>query len=709
MNLRWTSIILSGWIVGMTIQAEAVDPLNAEAYRLMLHAEGADRPRWLPTRIQRLEEEQRELLALISALPQFDPALVPNRLGYHSGYAKQDGELSSHQLTVHFVNRPVLAGISMVPAMNPRDRHDSNYAFPRRFRIEVLESERGVWSEQENRFVQENLNWVEVVNWMGEDFPDPGRYPVFFRMPDSKVAKIRLTVPDVTSELGHAFYALNELYLFQGVDGQVADNMSVWGSSSIERFEVSDSFSLQPFWDVEYLYDGLAGLGVPLSEERVEEGQDFLVRFGEEASEPVQIVLDLGTVKQVGRVEFWPTEAPDRIVAPLYAFPGTILVELSDDPDFKRVKRILVDDARAQMYHNNILRIMCDAYDARYIRFTIDALREDHGQRVLGIGEISVSEHGQVFSEGCEISASGIPEHHLHTLPRLVDGNCRGRRILSETEWIMGLAQRRPLDRRLNEVNQELRSSREAWRSHQLRLSIWGGSLLCVGLLVAMGLQRLQRRRILKGLKVRITRDLHDEVGSSLGGLSLTSGGLANMTEDAKMKSALDDLSLMAREAASSLREVVWVTDQDVIRLPALIEKMQERAERILSGVDVVCDIHPDLPDLEVSLSCKRHLIMFFREAVHNCARHAGAGRVMMSVGMDSERMLEICLEDDGCGFDVRKQKRGWGVDSMRQRAEELSGVLNINSTPGKGTRICLILPLTSLQREPTKAYNTSN
>ena len=673
----------------------------------MQAAESRPLKRWLPERIRLLETERDQLLATISTLPQFDPALISDRLGYHSGYADQDGKSGDHQLTVHFKNRPFLGGISLVSAINPRDRHGDNYAFPSRFKIEMLEAT-GQWSDAENRWIEQGQSWVEVVNWLTEDFPDPGRYPVFFYVDNVRVAKVRMTVPDMPSESGHAFYALGEIFLFQSVEGQVADNMSVWGPSSIEEFEVSDSFSLPPFWDVQYLYDGFAGLGAPLSEEQVDVN-DFFVRFDDAGVDhkPVQIVLDLGVTQRVGRVEIWPTEAPHHIAAPLYAFPGNILVELSKDPDFKEVKTIAVDDARALMYHDNLLRIMCDGHEARYIRLTLAALREENGRKILSIGEISVSEHGKIFSEGCAVTATGIPEGAEKQLARLVDGNCRGRRILSETEWIWGLAQRRPLDRRLAVVEQDLEVARDARAALKLRASIWGGGLLCLGLLVAMGLQRLQRRKVLKGLKTRITRDLHDEVGSSLGGISLIAERLEEDVRDVEVGEDLSELSLMAREAAASLRDVVWVTDQDVIRLPALIEKFVERTERMLHGVEVVVEIPSDLPNVILSLTTKRHLIMYFKEVVHNCAKHAEATRVHIRVSAGEQ--LCLIFSDNGCGFDTTVQSAGWGLDSLKKRAEELGGKTTINSRPGEGTVVELQVPIPALLAKSDHLYRTSN
>ena len=659
---------------------------------------------WLPERIQQLEAERDQLLATISTLPQFDPALISDHLGYHSGYEDQAGGPADHQVTVHFKYTPYLSAIALVPAINPRERHGESYAFPKRFKVEVMEAT-GVWSDEKDLWTKETFQWVEVANWWEEDFPCPGRYPVYFRMNDLRVAKVRMTVPHGTQGAGQTFFALGELFLFQSVDGQPADNMSVWGPSSLDAFEVSDSFSLPPFWDLHYLYDGLTGLGIPLSEERVA-ADDFMVRFSENhiEHEPVRIVLDLGRTRRVGRVEFWPTEAPRDIAAPLYAFPGKILVELSNDPDFNAKKTIVVDDAGAQMYHDNLLRVMCDGVDARHVRLTFEELREEDGREILGIGEISVSEHGKVFSEGCNVSATGLPEATGEQLARLVDGNCRGRRILSETEWIKGLAQRRPLDRRLMVVNEELALARSAWRTFQLRLSILGG----LALLAAMVLQRLQRRRVLKKLKLRITRDLHDEVGSNLGGISLMAEQMEGTATDAGAKEQLRDLSLMAREACASLREVVWVFDQSTIRLPDLIQKLIERAERVLRDVDFSTETSADYPDMNVSLNFKRHLIMFFSEAVNNCARHAHATKVNLAVQTD-DHFLMLALSDNGCGFDMTQPSAGWGLSSMKKRARELGGEMKLKSQSGEGTSIELRVPLAILSAEPKNAYKTSN
>ena len=668
--------------------------------------------RWFPARIQQLETERDQLLEKIAALPQHDPKPLPDRQGYHSRFMDPSSveELSVHQIDVKFKWDPLLDSIALVPAIIPRDHGRSSYAFPKRFKIEVLEGT-GRWVKvADGKWKRApSGKWVDVVNWMDEDFPDPGPYPVFFSDINTNVHRVRMTVPSSVADSGAAYYALGELYLFrQQANGQIGENMADWGDAA--KVHVSDSFSTPPLWDAEYLHDRVSGLGVPLSEEMAG-GEDLMVVWNADdpLSTSVELLLDLGRVRPIGRIQLWPSEAPHEMAIQLFGFPEQMLLELSADSEFESVKAIRINNTGEMMHYDNLLNVICDAYKARYIRLTFRGLREYNGGLIFGLGEIVVSEIGEVWSQNCKVTAKGIPPPYSDQLSRLVDGYSRYRRILPESEWIRGLAQRRPLDRRLVVVERELEVARDTWAALKLRASIWGGGLIGFALLGAMGLQRLQRRKVLKRLRHRITRDLHDEVGSSLGGLSLTAGELEEMAGDGVMKRELGELSLMAREACASLREVVWVTDQDTIHLPSLIEKMVERAERVLRGGKVMADISPDMPDVEVSLSCKRHLIMFFREAIHNCARHAEAQTVRISIRILDKRLLELSIQDDGQGFDRSEIKRGLGLDSMKERAEELRGVLDLQSVPGEGTLVKLKLPLNALSLEPIMAYKTSN
>ncbi len=599
-------------LAGMAV-AIPVDPRNPAAYRI--RAEASAPPAlsaWLPNRIKQLEAERNHLLGEISRLPQHAPRVLSDHLGYHSLPGDETGSSSSVEIRFEF--DPGLGAIAMVPALVPGE--SGSYAFPKRFKIEVLDRGARWVGDVGGEWVvpPPPYTWTEVVNWMEEDFPDPGAYPVFFEIEEElRINQVRLTMRSDGNDA--AFHALGELYLFRDPDNvrRLGDNMMTWHNVTIHA---SSALSKPPLWNETFLNDGIAGLGMPLSEE-VSDADDVMIywKAGEVHPDPVQIVLDLGRIVPVGRVQLWPARAPQGMVVPHFGFPGNVTVELSVHPDFEDAVRFEVADIRDHLYTDSLLNIITSAEKARYIRIRPEDLDTYKGRTILGLGEIRVAEFDDVWSLNCAVSSSGIPETERTQLPRLVDGFCRGRRILREVEWIQGLAQRRPLDRRLAAVERELELAREAWSGFKLRAAIRGGALLVLGLAGAMGLQGLQRRSVLKKLKHRITRDLHDEVGSSLGSINLAARRMEN---SGSTKEELAELSLMAREASASLKDVVWVIDQSKIHLADLLQKLGERAGRVLSGVKLDVALPEHCPDRVVPLTFKRHLLMFFKEAIHN-------------------------------------------------------------------------------------------
>ena len=137
---------------------------------------------WLPMRIRQLEGERAGLLGGIAMLSQHAPKRLPERLGYHSvPLSRPEGMVaeSNHVTEVQFKFDPQLGAIAFAPALVPDG--EGAYAFPKRFKIEVLDRKpRRKGKEKIWTIPPPPYEWVEVVNWMREDFPDPGPYPVFF-------------------------------------------------------------------------------------------------------------------------------------------------------------------------------------------------------------------------------------------------------------------------------------------------------------------------------------------------------------------------------------------------------------------------------------------------------------------------------------------------------------------------------------------------
>jgi signal transduction histidine kinase len=185
----------------------------------------------------------------------------------------------------------------------------------------------------------------------------------------------------------------------------------------------------------------------------------------------------------------------------------------------------------------------------------------------------------------------------------------------------------------------------------------------------------------------RLRHDLHDGVGPSLAGIAMQLDGLADrLTEQpdlaARAQAARDDL----RRAVSSVRRMV-----DGLRPPALDDMGLEGALRQLvdrydGQVSLRCDVPPDLP---AATEAAAYLIV--SEAVTNAMRHSGCGHCQVDLAPASP-WLVITVADDGSGI-PESAPRGVGLTSMRDRAAEVGGLLEVTTTT-KGTSIRTHLPL---------------
>jgi signal transduction histidine kinase len=94
-----------------------------------------------------------------------------------------------------------------------------------------------------------------------------------------------------------------------------------------------------------------------------------------------------------------------------------------------------------------------------------------------------------------------------------------------------------------------------------------------------------------------------------------------------------------------------------------------------------------------LGVDVRRELLLVFKEALNNAAKHSGAARVDAELRL-GRRVVALVVADDGRGFDPAARHEGHGLASLRQRAAALGGRCRIESAPGQGTRIEVELPL---------------
>ena len=197
----------------------------------------------------------------------------------------------------------------------------------------------------------------------------------------------------------------------------------------------------------------------------------------------------------------------------------------------------------------------------------------------------------------------------------------------------------------------------------------------------------------------RLARELHDSVTQSLYTLGLFAGAgrrLADGGDLAQVQAHLEQIEALTRQALKEMRLLVHQLRLPVLDQEGLLPALRRRLEMVEQRAGVQTDLQVDgLSELPVPV--EEGLYWIAVESLNNALKHAQANSVAVHVSV-GESTVNLEVADNGLGFDVpaARSAAGMGLANMRERAEGLGGTLDIHSTPGRGTRVCLHVPLSS-------------
>lgn len=221
-----------------------------------------------------------------------------------------------------------------------------------------------------------------------------------------------------------------------------------------------------------------------------------------------------------------------------------------------------------------------------------------------------------------------------------------------------------------------------------------GGAVLAGAILGRREMQRNERLALTQAEvdrlarlaeRERIARDLHDLLGHTLSVIALKSELARKLAErdGSAAASHIGEVEQVARDALRQVREAV--TGMRSAELAN--ELVNARLAAVGAGLEFDAHVDP-LPPLEAAQ--ENALAMGLREAITNVLRHAHATRVVVELRRQG-RAVQLEVQDDGRGC---ANGPGNGLSGMRERVGALGGQLSIDSAPGAGTRLRLLLPL---------------
>ncbi|MFV9507241.1 MAG: PAS domain-containing sensor histidine kinase [Oscillochloridaceae bacterium umkhey_bin13] len=198
--------------------------------------------------------------------------------------------------------------------------------------------------------------------------------------------------------------------------------------------------------------------------------------------------------------------------------------------------------------------------------------------------------------------------------------------------------------------------------------------------------------------RAALARELHDRVGQTLTALNINLMLIQNTLSDEALLavgSRLDDATGLVDETVECVRDVMANLYPPVLADYGLVAALRWYADRFTRRTGLAVQLELAADDERLAFHLEAVLFRVVQEAMHNVARHAQASQIVLAFDQGTSTRLRI--SDNGCGFDatapiVTHERGGWGVRTMRERVEAVGGQFRLESAPGYGTMIVVII-----------------
>lgn len=204
---------------------------------------------------------------------------------------------------------------------------------------------------------------------------------------------------------------------------------------------------------------------------------------------------------------------------------------------------------------------------------------------------------------------------------------------------------------------------------------------------------KIETQNKLQEQRLRISRDLHDNIGSQLTFIISSIDNLKFLLnkENQEMSERLEDISFFTRNTITELRDTIWAMNKENISFTDLkirINNFIESARIATKGIEFSFEMDEKI-DEEYSFSALEGINIYrvIQESINNSIKHAEPNEIKIKFKKSGERFV-ICVSDNGIGLDENNIKLGNGIHNMHKRIAELGGELTITNNKGKGTKL---------------------
>lgn len=200
-------------------------------------------------------------------------------------------------------------------------------------------------------------------------------------------------------------------------------------------------------------------------------------------------------------------------------------------------------------------------------------------------------------------------------------------------------------------------------------------------------LAEVEAKNALQQERLRISRELHDNIGSQL---TFINSSIDSAGQSARM----EEVKKLTLDTIRELRKTVWLVNQSDVTIDEFAVKLREYLNPGAS-LPITVIISGDELDKKVSSPVATHIFRVIQEAVNNSIKHAQASHISVELNARQEA-LEVTVRDNGIGFLTDTVKSGHGLRNMRERIASVNGTFSLTSQAGE-TRITIQIPVAHL------------
>ncbi len=206
-------------------------------------------------------------------------------------------------------------------------------------------------------------------------------------------------------------------------------------------------------------------------------------------------------------------------------------------------------------------------------------------------------------------------------------------------------------------------------------------------------------------MRQKLARDLHDGPTQKISALAMQLDYIRRLMDvnPAEAKTELEKARASAQQAVKEIRVSLFSLRPLSLETKGLSAALEQYCQRLEEAEQVPITIDAGQFGCELDLNVAATVFAIIDEAVNNARRHAAGAPINVVVGKQNGSLIAI-IQDRGPGFDLYKvvnsydERTSLGLQNMRERAKLINGDLRIDSEPGNGTRVSLVVPLPQSQ-----------